>query len=65
MQGKGAGTALLGAFCAASRGDSVSRGVYLETSSTANLQFYQRNGFELRGKYSLDATSVWCLYMRT
>lgn len=65
LQGKGAGRALLGAFCAPSRADSNSRGVYLETASTASLQFYYKNGFELRGEGSLDGTPVWCLYMRT
>jgi GNAT superfamily N-acetyltransferase len=64
LQGKGAGKALLDAFCAPSRTDPSSSGVYLETSSPTSLQFYYKNGFELRGEGSLDGTPVWCLYMR-
>jgi len=65
LQGKGAGRALLGAFCAPSLKDPNSGGVYLETASPASLQFYYKNGFDLRGKGSLDSTTVWCLYRRT
>ena len=65
LQGKGVGRALLGAFCAPSFTDPNSEGVYLETASAASLQFYYKNGFELRGKGSLDSTTVWCLYKST
>lgn len=65
LQGKGMGRALLGAYCAPSLQDSNSGGIYLETASAASLQFYYKNGFELRGKGSLDSTTVWCLYKRT
>jgi GNAT superfamily N-acetyltransferase len=65
LQGKGAGKALLGAFCSPSLTDPNSRGVYLETASTASLQFYYRNGFELRGEGNLDGTPIWCVYKRT
>ncbi len=65
LQGKGAGTTLLDAFCAPSFADPRSHGVYLETASAAGLRFYVRNGFERRGEGSLDGTPVWCLYRRT
>lgn len=62
LQGRGAGKALLDAFCARSRADPKSHGVFLETSSPASLQFYYRNGFELRGEGRLDAAHLWCVY---
>lgn len=65
LQGKGAGKTLLDAFCALSQADPQSRGVYLETSNPASLQFYRNNGFELRGEGSLDAVPLWCVYKRT
>lgn len=66
LQGKGAGKALLEAFCAGSHADPASGGVYLDTTSTSSLDFYYRNGFELRGEGRLDATTpVWCVYRRT
>ena len=65
LQGKGAGKALLDAFCAPSRTDAKSHGVYLETASPRSLQFYYSNGFELRGEGSLDGAPVWCVYKRT
>jgi GNAT superfamily N-acetyltransferase len=65
LQGKGAGKAMLGAFCALSHADPASNGVYLETASTSSLQFYYSKGFELRGEGSLDGAPVWCVYKRT
>ena len=65
LQGKGAGKALLEAFCARSRTDPQSHGVYLDTSNPGSLQFYYNNGFELRGEGSLDAAPLWCVYKRT
>ena len=65
LQGKGAGKALLDAFCARSRADPQSHGVYLDTCNPGSLQFYHNNGFELRGEGSLDATPLWCVYKRT
>lgn len=65
LQGKGAGKALLDAFCARSRADPKSRGVYLDTCNPSSLQFYYNNGFELQGAGSLDATPLWCVYKRT
>ncbi|KQV38191.1 MULTISPECIES: GNAT family N-acetyltransferase [unclassified Rhizobium] len=64
IQGKGAGKAMLDIFSARSQADSKSHGVYLETSNPSSLQFYYRNGFELRGEGSLDATPLWCVYKR-
>jgi GNAT superfamily N-acetyltransferase len=65
MQGKGAGKALLEVFCASSLADPKSHGVYLETASPSSLQFYYRNGFELRGEGDLDGLPLWCLYRPT
>ena len=65
LQGKGAGKALLDAFCAPSLVDEASHGVYLEAASASSLQFYYRNGFELRGEGSLDGAPVWCVFKRT
>lgn len=66
LQGKGAGKALLEAFCAGSQADAKSGGVYLDTTNASSLEFYYRNGFALRGEGSLDATTpVWCVYRRT
>ncbi|WP_442578562.1 GNAT family N-acetyltransferase [Mesorhizobium sp. ASY16-5R] len=65
LQRKGAGKALLDAFCALSRADPQSHGVYLDTSNPSSLQFYYNNGFELRGQGSLDTTPLWCVYKRT
>lgn len=65
LQGKSAGKALPDAFCAPSLVDEASHGVYLETASASSLQFYYRNGFELRGEGSLDGAPVWCVFKRT
>jgi GNAT superfamily N-acetyltransferase len=65
LQGKGAGTLLLEAFCAPSRSDPKSRGVYLDTANASSLQFYYKNGFELRGQGNLDGAPLWCVYRPT
>ena len=65
LQGKGAGKALLNSFCERSRADPKSRGVYLDTANPASLEFYYRNGFELRGEGNLDGAPLWCVYKRT
>lgn len=65
LQGKGAGKALLDAFCEPSQSDPKSRGVYLDTANPESLQFYYRNGFELRGDGALDGTPLWCVFKRT
>ncbi len=65
LQGQGAGRALLEAFCAPSRTDPKSCGVFLETASESSLRFYYRNGFDLHGAGRLDATPLWCLYQPT
>lgn len=41
---------MLGAICHLSRTGPNSGGVYLETASTASLQFYYQNGFKLHGE---------------
>ncbi|WP_421758867.1 GNAT family N-acetyltransferase [Devosia sp.] len=61
-QGKGAGQALLGAFCNLSHRDTESAGVYLDTANPESLRFYTRNGFELRGQGYLDAMPLWCVF---
>lgn len=65
LQGKGAGTALLDAFCAPSQADAKSNGVYLDTTNPASLAFYYGKGFELRGEGSLDGAPVWCVFKPT
>ena len=65
LQGKGAGKALLEHFCEQSSADPKSRGVYLDTTNPASLEFYYKNGFALCGEGSLDGASVWCVYRRT
>jgi ribosomal protein S18 acetylase RimI-like enzyme len=65
LQRKGAGTAMLDTFCARSREDPRSHGVYLETANRSSLETYYRNGFELQGEGSLDASPLWCVYKRT
>lgn len=64
-QGKGAGKAMLDAFCALSDADPRSRGVYLDTANPGSLQFYYNNGFELRGEGRIGASPLWCVYKRT
>jgi GNAT superfamily N-acetyltransferase len=65
LQGKGAGKALLDDYCERSRADPKSHGVYLETAGPGSLQFYYKNGFELRGEGELDGAPLWCVYRRT
>jgi ribosomal protein S18 acetylase RimI-like enzyme len=65
LQGRGAGKALLAAYCEGSRTDDRSHGVYLDTSNPRSLEFYYRNGFELRGEGSLDDASIWCVWLPT
>jgi ribosomal protein S18 acetylase RimI-like enzyme len=65
LQGQGAGKAMLDAFCAASRADPASSGVYLDTANPASLRFYYNNGFELRGESRLDDAPIWCVFKPT
>lgn len=65
LQGKGAGKALLDAFCQRSQADAKSHGVYLDTSNPSSLRFYRNNGFELRGEGALDGAPLWCVYRPT
>lgn len=65
LQGKGAGKALLDAFCEPSLADAKSHGIYLDTTNPSSLAFYFKNGFELRGEGSLDGAPLWCVYKPT
>ena len=65
LQGKGAGKAMLETFCEGSRADGRSHGVYLDTANPSSLEFYYRNGFELRGEGRLDAAPLWCVWRPT
>lgn len=65
LQGRGGGKALLDAFCAPSRADPHSGGVYLDTTNARSLDFYYKNGFALRGEASVDGVTVWCVYKKT
>lgn len=60
--GLGIGTQLLESFCTAAAGDSLSRGVYLETAQARNLRFYERAGFAETGRGSLAGATLWCMY---
>ena len=62
VQGRGAGKALLEAFCRKSATDPLSAGVYLDTGNPSSLEFYLRNRFALRGKDALDGASLWCVF---
>lgn len=62
VQGRGAGKALLEAFCRRSALDPLSAGVYLDTANPASLEFYLRNGFVVRGEDDLEGTPLWCVY---
>lgn len=62
-QGTGVGKALLEHFCAASRADPASSGVYLETASSDSLAFYRWNGFGVSGQGTLGTrTPLWCVF---
>jgi GNAT superfamily N-acetyltransferase len=65
LQGNGAGKTLLDAFCRLSADDPASGGVYLETASAGNLNFYTRNGFVLRCQGDLDGRPLWCAFLPT
>jgi len=65
LQGKGAGKALLDAFCEGSRVDGRSHGVYLDTTNPSSLDFYYANGFELRGEGRLGSMPLWCVWRPT
>lgn len=64
LRGLGIGTQLLKSFCSLSAADPLSAGVYLETASPSNVQFYQRNGFEVTGQGSLGSATLWCMFLR-
>ena len=61
-QGKGAGKALLEAFCRRSATDPLSAGVYLDTANRSSLEFYLRNGFLLAGEDDLEGVPLWCVF---
>ena len=65
QQGRGGGKAMLDTFCALSRADPASHGVYLDTANPASLRFYYDNGFQLRGEGRIGAAPLWCVYRRT
>ncbi|MBM7278819.1 GNAT family N-acetyltransferase [Gordonia rubripertincta] len=60
-QGRGLGRAVLEPGLAAAQ--SEGHAAYLETSSPANVSFYERLGFEVTGKVSLpdDGPEVWAM----
>ena len=63
MQGKGAGGALIKAYCDLAEGDPVSAGTFLETAQGKNLAFYERCGFQLSGQGELaPGKPFWCLF---
>ncbi len=62
IQGRGAGKALLEAYCRRSATDPLSAGVYLDTANPSSLDFYLRNGFVLRGEDELEGAPLWCVF---
>lgn len=65
-QRQGYGRALVEHLCQLSNGDQSSTGVFLETGTVANMEFYEHLGFELLGGGALDAsTNVWCMFRPT
>jgi GNAT superfamily N-acetyltransferase len=63
MQGKGAGRALIKAYCDLAERDHVSAGTFLETAQRKNLAFYERCGFQLLGQGELaPGKPFWCLF---
>jgi GNAT superfamily N-acetyltransferase len=63
IQGKGAGGALIKAYCDLAERDTVSTGTFLETAQRKNLAFYERCGFQLRGQSELAPEKpFWCLF---
>jgi len=58
-QGKGIGSALLGAFCA--RMDLARSDAYLETDKDVNVKFYERAGFKVAQRK--DVLGVPCWFM--
>lgn len=63
MQGKGAGGALIKAYCDLAERDPVSAGTFLETAQRKNLAFYKHCGFQLLGQGELaPGKPFWCLF---
>ncbi|MGX5843325.1 GNAT family N-acetyltransferase [Mesorhizobium sp. ArgA1] len=63
MQGKGAGGALIRAYCDLAERDTASTGTFLETAQRNNLAFYERCGFQLLGQAELaPGKPFWCLF---
>jgi hypothetical protein len=56
---------MLEAFCEGSSADGRSHGVYLDTANPSSLEFYYRNGFELRGEGRLGSAPLWCVWRPT
>jgi GNAT superfamily N-acetyltransferase len=63
FHGLGIGRQLLKSFCEVSADDPLSRGVYLETATAANLGFYARAGFAETLTGSLGSATLWCMYL--
>jgi GNAT superfamily N-acetyltransferase len=61
-QGGGLGGRLVEAFCARADRDPDSAGVMLDTAAPANLHWYSRFGFTLRGSGPVGTATVWTLF---
>jgi ribosomal protein S18 acetylase RimI-like enzyme len=62
LQGKGHGRRLLTAARHIALADPASHGIWLDTSTTKNVAFYQGSGYEVRAESVLGDTKVWGLY---
>ena len=62
LHGRGLGTQLLKSFCDLSANDPLSSGVYLETATASNVQFYERSGFKETGRGNLGSATLWCMF---
>ena len=62
-QGGTIGRALLQAFCALSASDPASCGVYLETATQTNLNFYEKAGFTQNHQGAMGTETLWRLFL--
>jgi GNAT superfamily N-acetyltransferase len=62
LQGKGHGRRLLAAARDVALADPASHGIWLDTSTTKNVAFYQGSGYDVLAETPLGNTTVWGMY---